>query len=594
MAYFKLIATQVGTGAGPFTIKSNTGAVLVTGVTGAQLLAGYIFDVPAGVISVTVENVATNTVCATSETYLVPDPGFWEMQKSGAELVSDHYGVLLNPYVVPVHAFAAAAVTGVYGGVVSGTGEWLIKGGPEAIGGIAYPGGGTLIATAVNTNTATRVESGATLQIGYDLNALSGRVSQGGTLTVDAGGVVNVVGANETPGRIAIDALVNNGQVTFEGPDVCGEGYFQNGGVIGNAGTITVKENANFRFSNSTTFSGQVGTIRVEDGGTLEQNGVSTPSTQTLALNGCGKCTNIGKQDGAMLVSGSGTIASPIVLESDVCMDHVGSGAATISGRISGAHKLTLNNKADSATRQGTWSFTSNTAPFFNNTLEVKNTTLYDTGANALSKADVVFLGTGYMQSDGGAINIGSIASPDATTGILLNSSGSITLKENGETTYAGAIGNSTPGTPWTLTLDGPATNKLTLTGAGSSAVNLASNTGSRIVVQGGHFNQWTGTGTISGGASTAGRINTLTINASSALDVYASGTGTGMVWASNALNTSVGWSVNVMDALPAGTYNILRKPNSVAATLPVIGTNASGLTATFANVGSFITMTLA
>jgi hypothetical protein len=299
-----------------------------------------------------------------------------------------------------------------------------------------------------------------------------------------------------------------------------------------------------------------------------------------------------------MLVSGSGTIASPIVLESDVCMDHVGSGLATITGRVSGNYKLTLNNQADSATRQGTWAFQSNTAPFFDNTLEVKNTSLYNTSSNALSKADVVFVGTGGLQSDGGAINLGSLASDSATSFLLLNSSGSIRLKENGETTYAGALSNSTPGTPWPLTVDGPSTNKLTLTGAGNSAVTLGCDDGGRIVVQGGYFNWWSSNngGTISAGTSKTSRLNTIIISPLAALDVYAAspGPGTGLLYVSSNAVLQAGWKVNVMENLPAGTYNIFQKPNTAALTLPVIGTNASGLTATFANVGNMITMTLA
>jgi hypothetical protein len=597
MPAYKLLATEIGDDAGPFDIKTNTGTVLATGVTRLQLLEGYIVNVPAGVVSLTVSNSASNVTCAAvSQTYTVPNYGLWEMEKAGVERVSDHYGVILDNYVVPVESFAAENVTGIYAGVVSGTGTWLIKAGPEDIGGTTYNGGGKLIVTGVNTNSQTTVESGATLQIGYDLNALAGQL--GTNLTINAGGIVNAVGAYEAPGGRPIGNLTNNGTLTFEGPDRCGEGYFRLFGTANNSSVITVKDNAHLQLGVAIAFNTAVGTIRVEDGGTLEQNGATIPSNQTLALNGCGKCTNIGKQDGAVLVSGAATIASPIVLESDVCMDHVGSGTATISGRITGNYKLTIDNQAGTATRQGSWSFTSNSAPFFDNTLEVKGTTLYGTGANALSKADVVFVGNGAMQSDGGTINLGSLSSDSAASFLLLNSSGGIVLKENGETTFAGLLQNSTPGTPWPLTVEGPSTNKLTLTGSGNTAVNLNCNGGGKLVVQDGTFNQWMGAwngagpGNISAGNSRVSRINNVYMTATDEMDVYASGATTGMLWSPNYFAPAAGWKVNLMEPLPAGTHQIYK--NTVG-NLPTLGTNLSGRTVTgFANIGGFLTVTLA
>jgi hypothetical protein len=99
---------------------------------------------------------------------------------------------------------------------------------------------------------------------------------------------------------------------------------------------------------------------------------------------------------------------------------------------------------------------------------------------------------------------------------------------------------------------------------------------------------------TVSAGTSTTASVSALYIDGTSALDVFASGAGTGLIRATSTLNLTAGWKVNVKDTLAAGTYNILQKPNTTAVTLPTIGTNASGLTATFANVGNMITMTLA
>jgi hypothetical protein len=435
------------------------------------------------------------------------------------------------------------------------------------------------------------VQAGATVQLGYDTDAYTG--SFGGTTTVAAGATVNVLGANEPNGRAVFSTLTNNGAVNITGKDSCGEGYFTTT-TLNNSSLITI-DKAVFR---PNTYGTNVGTILVKDGATLEASTLGIPATQTLQLNGCGKCNETGGLEGALLHgSAAATVASPIVLQSEVCMKNQGS-QTTFSGQLTGNFKLKLGNYTGTTTTTGSHTFTNATATF-DNTIEVTNTSLYNTGTNTLSKADIVLVENGKIQQDSGALNLGSLSSDSATSTVLLNGSTSLTLKENGETTYAGILQNSAPGTPWNLTVDGPAANKLTLTGAGSAAVNLRSNDGARIVAQGGTYNSWSATGsggTISAGTSKTTRINTLTIGATGAIDVYAAnpGPGSGMIWAATAANLTAGWQVNVMEALPAGTYNILQKPNSVAVALPVIGTNASGLTATFANVSNFVQMTLA
>jgi hypothetical protein len=594
MPFFKIIATTIGNDAGPFVIRSNTGAILATGVTRQQLLDGYTLNVPTGVTSVNIQNAPSNTTCTGTTTLPIPLSGAWEMEKSNVETISDHYGVLFNTYTAPVESFVAQDIVGIYAGVVSGTGTWLIKGTSEDIAGTTYGPGGTLIITGVNTNTQTTVESGAKLQIGFDTDSYTGRT--GVTLTINAGGKVDVVGANEPTGRVSFVNLVNNGEMNIIGPDRCGEGYFSNAGTIANNSTIKLTD-SQLRLINTTTFTG-TGIIDVTDGSTLENFATTIPATQTLKLTGCGKCNDIGTYDGALLVVRDTTIASPILLQSDVCIDHTGVGNTTISGQISGNYKLKLNNQADSSTRSGSFSFTSNTAPFFDNTIEVKNVGLYQQGANALSKADVVLQGTALIQQDSGTINLGSL-SGEETTGILANSSVTVVLKENGSTTYAGSMSNSTPGTPWTFRIEGPDTNVIKLTdSAGNTAVNLNSITGGRIIVENGRYRQWTGVGTISAGSTRSSgsfvnsRIDLLTLGASSALDVYASGNTTGLL-TGGTTTASAGWTVNLMEPLPAGTHQILRKQATPIA-LPTLGTNLSGRTVVgFTDNGSYIEVTL-
>ena len=585
MPIFKITASQIGNDAGPFTIKNNLNEVIATGVTRLQLLNGYSFNIAAGITSVTV----TSTGACTNDISIdIPAEGYWAMVKGGVEQVSDHYGAIQTAYVAPVEAFVADDVVGVYTGTASGTGNLLIKGGPQAIAGTTYNGGGTFIATNANTNTTTTVENGAIAQLGFNLEATKG--SFGGTTTVNTGGIINVVGADEPNGRAVFSTLVNNGNVNITGNDVCGQGYFTTA-ALDNKSLVTI-DKAVYR---PAAYAAGVGTILVNSGGTLEIANNGIPSTQTIQLNGVGKCNEIGRTEGALLYGVAvSTIASNIQLQSPSTFKTLAAGQVTISGQLTGNHKLTIENYTGSTTAAGQTTFTNATATF-DNTIEVKNTSLYNTGTNALSKADIVLVENGKIQQDSGVLNLGSLSSTSSTSTVLLNSSGSINLKENGVTTYAGILQNSTPGTPWTFRLDGPDTNKITLTGGGGSATNLISADGSKIVAQTGTYNAWSSVngGTISAGTAISTKINTLTISALGAIDIYKSGASCGLIWASNAANLTAGWKVNVMENLAAGTYNILQKPNSVALTLPVIGTNASGLTATFANVGSYIQMTL-
>jgi hypothetical protein len=195
MAFYKVIGDEIGLSTGPFTIKTNTGATLATGVTRLQILAGYTVNVPTGATNLVVTSDTANTTCVTNKTFPIPNEGFWEMQKSGVETISDHYGAIQQAYAAPVETFVADDVVGIYTGVVGAGGTWLIKGGPEAIAGTTYNGGGLLILTGNNTPNATTIQSGATVQLGRNLDALTGAIGFGLT-TIQAGATLNIVGSN--------------------------------------------------------------------------------------------------------------------------------------------------------------------------------------------------------------------------------------------------------------------------------------------------------------------------------------------------------------------------------------------------------------
>jgi hypothetical protein len=586
MPIFKITASQIGNDAGPFIIKNNLNQVIATGVTRLQLLNGYSFNIAAGITSITV----TSTGACTNDISIdIPAEGYWEMEKGGVEQVSDHYGAIQTAYAAPVEAFVANNVVGVYTGTTSGTGNLLIKGGPQTIAGTSYNGGGTFIATNTNTNTTTTVENGAIAQLGFNLEATKG--SFGGTTTVNAGGTINVVGADEPNGRAVFSTLVNNGNVNITGNDVCGQGYFSTTS-LDNKSLATI-DKAVYR---PAAYAAGVGTILVKDGATLEIANTGIPSTQTIQLNGIGKCNEIGRTEGAMLYGVAAyTIAAKIEVLTPSTIKHLAGGQVTINGQLTGNNKLTIENYTGSTTAAGQTTFANGTGGTFDNTIEVKNTTLYNTGTTALQKADIVLVENGRVQQDGGTFNIGSLATTSTTASILANSSVTMNIRENGNTTYDGVLQNSTPGAPWTLNVYGPNTNQLKLTNAGS-VVNLNSIDGAKIIAQSGTYEFWNSTngGTISAGNSTLTKIKTLYLKADSFMDIYTSGAGVGMITSQSVAYLTAGWKVNLMEAMSAGVFTILAQPNVLSPTLlPTVNTNLSGRTATFAWVGTTLKMTL-
>lgn len=590
MPIYKIIASQIGDDAGPFTIKNNLGQVIATGITREQLLNGYSFNVALGITSITLESTGN---CTNSTNFTIPNEGFWEMEKNNVEEVSDHYGAIQTAYTAPVETFVAKDIIGVYTGVVSGSGIWLIKGTAEAIAGTTYNPNGLLIVTNANTNTATTVEGGAIVQLGYDLNTTKG--SFGGTTTVNAGGIVNVIGADETA-RVAIGSFVNNGSLNFTGKDSCGEGYFRNNGVFTNTGLITI-DKAKFQLVNSTTFGVGNGNILVKNGSTFKQNGVNLPASQTFQLNGCGKCNASGIEEGALLYGGSTTIASPIFLQSDVCIKAVNAGVTTFSGKLTGSSKLTIGNSIDTLTaKYGTISFTNN-ANAFTGALDLVSTSMSDSHPLAFQYSDVRMFGLAYISSTQ-SMTFKSLGSESTSTEIVTWAN-PIVLTDNGITTFAGLIKTSSAGFS-TVTIDGVG-NQISFTNTGNHSAGFRVLDGAKMEFLGGG-----GIGQLSVengskftfGKTTTGFINTgtLTMTGNSILEVQAvSPTSAGTFISYGAFNVTGGFKVDLPEALNAGTYNILRAAGggTGAGIIPTLGVNNTGKTATFSWSGQYLRVTL-
>jgi hypothetical protein len=614
MPFYKIIASVIGDDAGPFVIKSNTGAILATGVTKQQLLDGFTFDVPVGVTSVTIENAPSNTICTENPvaTFQIPREGTWEMEKANVETISDHYGVILAPFVTPVETFVAEDITGIYAGVVSGTtSTWLIKGTAEDIVGTTYNPGGTLIITGVNTNTATVVENGAILQVGYDLDSYTGQT--GTNTNINAGGIVNVVGANDDPGRRAIGNLTNAGDLTFEGPDRCGEGTFRLIGTINNTGLITVKDNAKLVLGTAAVYSSVVGTTLIEDGATVDVTTATIPNSQTVKVNGCGKCNDIGELEGALYFSQNHSIGGTIEIETDSCVKVNPGSSATFGGIMTGSAPLRLSNGLEntgSAAPNGTFNINGNTNTY-SGTITASNVNLRPS-ANGIANAFRVVLENGASlrtSTAGVAQNIKSVATDDPETD-WTGDGVQNQLTANGITTFAGRIiGNGT--STHFVNVAGGSENQLTVTNENNSNSVLFAKDGAIINLEGkltggssGGNIQATNGGRVGAGKSITSSALGMNLSTGGEFDVQAiSPTQAGFMTLTSAQFVlpagSTTFPINLLHPMQPGTYPILRV---VAGTgvgygkIPTTVINNTGLTPTYSwdTVTRTLSMTLA
>jgi hypothetical protein len=523
------------------------------------------------------------------------------MEKSNVETISDHYGVLFNPYTTPVESFVAQDIVGIYAGVVSGsTGAWTIKGTPEDIAGTTYNQGGTLIITGVNSNTSTIVESGAILQIGLDLDGYTGQV--GTNLNINAGGLVNVVGANEDSGRRAIGNLTNAGDLTFEGPDRCGEGVFTLIGTINNTATgiITVKDNAKLSLGAGATYSSVAGTTRVENGGTLAVSTATIPVVQTVHVNGCGKCNDFGELEGALYFAVATTIGATINVETASCFNVKPGIAATLGGVLTGSAPLRLTNGLQNtgvAVPNGTFNINGNTNTY-SGTITASNVNLRPS-ANGIANAFRVVLENGASlrtSTSGVAQNIKSIESLDPETD-WTGDNVQNQLTANGKTTFAGAIVGTGTG-PHFVNVQGGSQNELTVTNQNNSNSVLFAKDGAIINLEGkltGGINggtiQATNGGRVGAGKSITSSALGMNLSTGGQFDVQAiSPTQAGFMTLTTGQFVlpagSTTFPINLLHPMDAGTYPILKVTAGTGVgygKIPTTVINNTGKTASYA-----------
>lgn len=517
--------------------------------------------------------------------------GVWEMEKNNVETVGTHLSHNPNAYSAPLTSFASNNVTGYVDGSIGGTGTWVIQGGTQTIGGVSYPGGGLIISTGYNTIYGmTMVQTGANFQLGETVNSTTGNVY---SMTVQTGASLNVYGANTTWNARISESLSNSGTINWKGSNECGKGMMQVNGWTANNGTINI-DGAIFRTSQY-GISG-TGTINVADGGTLANAGQPVAGTQTVNLNGCGWCDLTGEKIGALSLSGYNvTYAATTNIQSPSCIYSAPGDLINFTGLLTGSEPLTIG-AAGSAARAGAINF-KNQANTYSGVMTVDASTLYGQGsANSLQFATINLINTSVLDVQGGQ-NIKSLTG-DAGSKVQMSAYSTLTLKNNGETTFPGTV-VATSAPPASLVLNGGATNVLTLTNPSVGNAVYVADGGSKIVLQGGTISggfgsengklQATNGGIISAGATTTATTSIVQLDATSFLEVRAVGSSASKI-TTQVFRAPSNFKVNLPDAMAAGTYTILdgiyADGSNGFGKIPTLGINNTGKTPTFSWTG--------
>jgi hypothetical protein len=529
------------------------------------------------------------TVLATIIGSALP-PGEWEMQSGTTETVGQNDGIISNNYTANaaaplLHTFVSKNATGYLTGNVAGTGTWTIKAGPEAIAGTGYVGAGLLVATGDNAHTGlVNMEVGTKLQLGADCSNALTRVR--GNLTLAEGAIATQF-TSFVGNTFLTQALNNNGTYNVTGCGGCGTGGVGLATTVTNNGVINLDRTS---WRNQSTWSG-TGTVNVKAGATFQLSSNGIGNTTRVNLNGNGwKDASCVEQGALHAISGSVNHGMRINVQSPSTIKSAsGVGGIGLTGVLTGSAPLTV---TSFSTGVGGGFFFTNTANTYNGTMTIDKMALDAQYGTSLQFAKMVLV-NGAVISSPNTQTIGSLSSSDPTTSWNIGGTTNCFIKANGVTTYAGKLMKT--GSIGNVFLEGGSSNVLTLTSTGNTATVFARN-GSKLIMQGATTTgtegqiRITAGSTVSAGTSTTARCVYLLIDGTSALDVRAAGTGTGLIRADNIALTA-GWKVNALDPLPPGTYPIVQKPNSTLVPTPTLGINNTGGNVTFTQVGNFLNM---
>lgn len=474
-------------------------------------------------------------------------------------------------------------------GAIGGTAPLTVAGPATSLG--EFNGGGTVVLAAANSIYAlTTIQNGATLQLGLNEYSTVGNVY---SATVQDGGALDVFGANTTWNTRISESLSNSGTVNWKGSNECGKGMMQVNGWTANNGTINI-DDAIFR-TTQYGISG-TGTINVADGGTLANAGQPVANTQTVNLNGCGWCESTGEKIGALSLSGYNVAyAAKTNIQSPSCIYSAPGDLINFTGLLTGSEPLTIG-AAGSAARAGAINF-QNQANTYSGVMTVDASTLYGQGsANSLQFATINLINTSVLDVQGGQ-NIKSLTG-DAGSKVQMSAYSTLTLKNNGETTFLGTV-VATSAPPASLVLNGGSANVLTLTNPSVGNAVYIADGGSKIVLQGGTISggygsengklQATNGGIISAGATTTATTSIVQLDATSFLEVRAVGSSASKI-TTQVFRAPSNFKVNLPDAMAAGTYTILdgiyADGSNGFGKIPTLGINNTGKTPTFSWTG--------
>ncbi|MCA0248161.1 MAG: autotransporter-associated beta strand repeat-containing protein [Proteobacteria bacterium] len=386
------------------------------------------------------------------------------------------------------NAIVTFADSGVYGGIMSGTGALLVAGGTTVgfSGANTYTGGtfvqaggtlnlgtgsiaggveneglvrfagatpmsfsgsiagngsllvdGSLVLTGANSYTGTTQIEAGTLQLG-----LGGSLSSSTLLDLgNNGGTFDLNGQTQTVGGIAGDGstniLLGSGALTV---DQAANGSF--GGQIGGSGSLIKSGAGTLALSGSNT---QANTV--VNGGTLQLGaGGSLAATSTLAVNGGTFDLNGQSQTVGALSGTGGTVGlnggAALTVNQNVDTNYAGAFAGNGSLVKDGGGTLALT---------GASSHTGGTV--------INNGTLQLGAGGSLASTGAVAVNGGTFDLNGQSQTVGSLSGSGGT--VALNNNGALTVNQSTNTSYAGVVAGS-----GSLTKSGSGT--LTLTGTNS------------------------------------------------------------------------------------------------------------------------------
>ncbi|XZF15446.1 beta strand repeat-containing protein [Chitinophagaceae bacterium MMS25-I14] len=415
----------------------------------------------------------------------------------------------------------------------------------------------------------------------------------GGTLSLQSG----IITVNQ-------DATINSTITGSANYLQRGTGTLNLGGSNSFSGTYTISQGT-FQLGSGTaggTASFILGDAQTgNDTVSWQWAGSTTPGNSvTVTANGTGKVI-IGAYSAGTNTQDNGAL----IIDRPIILYDMTSDRTTFSGIVSGsADTITIDGT-------GTWNSSAGTGArvtFENNSNSFTGIIIINPSkALQLSGTDVVnnqpIQNNGSLVLNAGQNNTTTIGTlTGASTGICeihATVTGPQTLSignDNGNGTYSGIIRNAGTGSSQVMNIIKAGTGTEiftgtnTYTGTTSISGGILGGTGSissssaTTITSGGTIMGGTGSG--NAGIFTTGNL-TFTTASTAAVNVYSDGSSLSKVQVNGTCALGTTSKINLMDAMPTGTYTIISSTGTMTGTLPTLGTNLSGHTVTIQKTGN-------